>query len=174
MSKLRSPVNSHDHQAGKSSAPVTLVEYGDYQCGFCGQAYPLVKKLIKNFSSELLFVFRNFPLEESHPYALVAAQAAEAAALQNKFWEMHDLIYEHQEDLSRNNLFYLAESLNLNLEKFERDLESPAVVSKIENDFESGVRSGVNGTPTFFINDYRLNSYDETYESLAEAVRNAE
>ena len=163
-----------DHQIGKASAPVILVEYGDYQCSHCGLAYPLIKKLMREFSSELLFVFRNFPLQQSHPAAMIAAQAAEAAALQGKFWEMHDLIYEHQDELDQDNLIYFAETLDLNVQKFNNDLNNQSVLSKIDNDFESGVRSGVNGTPTFFINENRLDSYDESYESLAEAVRNAE
>ena len=174
MSKLRKPVDEHDHLNGKQGATVTLVEYGDYQCGHCGFAHPLLKKLLKQYSSELLFVFRNFPLQESHPAAMIAAQAAEAAGLQGKFWEMHDLIYEHQDELDENNLVYFAEALDLNIERFLRDSKRQVVLSKIESDFESGIRSGVNGTPTFFINDTRLDTYDQTYESLAEAVENAE
>ena len=174
MSKLRMPVDEHDHRSGKQSASVTLVEYGDYQCGYCGFVYPLLKKLSKQFSSELQFVFRNFPQQESHPAAMIAAQAAEAAGMQHKFWEMHDLIYEHQDELDENNLVYFAEALDLNIERFLRDSKSQAVLSKIESDFESGVRSGVNGTPTFFINDKRLDTYDQTYESLQEAVMSAE
>lgn len=174
MSKLRTPVGQRDHTTGKTSATVTLVEYGDYQCSHCSEAYPLIKKLRKEFSNDLLFVFRNFPLQESHPEAMIAAQAAEAAGIQNKFWEMHDLIYEHQEELSENNLVYFAETLNLDIDQFKNDCSSQDVASKIESDFESGIRSGVNGTPTFFINDKRLDSYDESYESLADAVRNAE
>jgi len=172
MAKLRTPVGPHDHIIGKTSAEITLVEYGDYECSHCGHAYPLIKKLTRDFSNDLLFVFRNFPLQQSHPYAMIAAQAAEAAGVQNKFWEMHDLIYEHQDELDESNLSYFAETLNLDMDKFENDLQSQNVISKIESDFESGIRSGVNGTPTFFINDKRLDSYDGTYESLADAVRN--
>jgi protein-disulfide isomerase len=174
MSKLRTAVGPQDHVLGKASAEITLLEYGDYECSHCGQAYPLIKKLLRDFSNDLLLVVRNFPLQQSHPYAMIAAQAAEAAALQNKFWEMHDLIYEHQDEIDQNNLIYFAETLNLDMDKFENDLQSQNIISKIESDFESGIRSGVNGTPTFFINDQRLDSYDETYESLADAVRNAE
>ena len=174
MSKLRKPVDEHDHRHGKPSATVTLVEYGDYECGHCGFAHPLLKKLSKQFSSELLFVFRNFPLQESHPAAMIAAQAAEAAGIQHKFWEMHDLIYEHQEELDENGLVNFAEALDLDIDRFVRDTRSQAVLSKIESDFESGIRSGVNGTPSFFINDMRLDTYDQTYESLVEAVENAE
>jgi len=174
MSKLRIPVGPRDHIIGKPTATKTLVEYGDYQCSHCGEAYPMIKKLLKEFSNELLFVFRNFPLQESHPEAMIAAEAAEAAGLQNKFWEMHDMIYEHQDELTKNNLKYFAENLDLNIAKFENDWDSSDVTAKIESDFESGIRSGVNGTPTFFINDQRLDTYDVTYESLADAVRKAE
>jgi protein-disulfide isomerase len=173
MSKLRTPVNEHDHQTGKSDASVILVEYGDYQCSHCGFAHPLIKKLIKQFRSELLFVFRNFPIRESHPQAMIAAQAAEAAGLQGKFWEMHDLIYEHQNELAENKLVHFADMLDLNNEGFVNDLKSQAVISKIDNDFESGARSGVNGTPTFFINGIRLDNYNESYASLVEAVNGA-
>ncbi len=168
------PVDSEDHQKGSANPIITLVEYGDYQCSHCGFARPLVQKLLKQFSNKLLFVFRNFPLQESHPAAMIAAQAAEAAGLQHKFWDMHDLIYEHQEDLDDNNLISFADTLNLDVEKFLRDSNSQNVLSKIEKDLESGMRSGVNGTPTFFINENRLDSYDESYESLAEAVRSVE
>ncbi len=174
MAKLNTPVGPRDHVIGKTTAPVTLVEYGDYECPHCGHAYPLIKKLLKQFNNQLLFVFRNFPMQQSHPDAMAAAEAAEAAGLQNRFWEMHDLLYEHQDELDGNNLQYFAETLDLNIEKFENDCNSSAVASKIESDFESGVRSGVNGTPTFFINDARLDTYDATYESLADAVMQAE
>lgn len=113
MSKLRTPVGPQDHIIGKPSGRITLVEYGDYECSHCREAYPLIKKLIKEFSNDLIFVFRNFPLQQSHPYAMIAAQAAEAASLQNKFWEMHDLIYEHQDEIDENNLIYFAQTLNL-------------------------------------------------------------
>jgi protein-disulfide isomerase len=105
---------------------------------------------------------------------MIAAQAAEAAGLQNKYWEMHDLLYEHQDELDENNLIYFAETLNLDMKQFQNDLHSQDIISKIESDFESGIRSGVNATPTFFINDQRLDSYDESYKSLADAVRNTE
>lgn len=171
MATLKVPVTDQDHQTGNPNAKVVLVEYGDYQCSHCGIAYPLVKRLLQQFDGELLFVFRNFPLQESHPQAMIAALAAEAAGKQNKFWEMHDTIYEHQNDLSGNALFNYAASLHLDMERFARDWKSEDTLSKIESDFESGLRSGVNGTPSFFINGNRLDSYDESYESLAAAVR---
>ena len=171
--ELTTPVGAGDHIEGKTSATITLVEYGDFQCSHCGEAYPLIKKLIKEFHDELLFVFRNFP-DETHPESMIAAQAAEAAGLQNKFWEMHDLIFEQQEQLTEDNLIYFAESLNLNVHQFENDRNSQNVLSKIESDIESGIRSEVEGTPTFFIDDKRLENYDETYKSLANAIRKAE
>lgn len=174
MSKLKIPVGPRDQLSGKPTATITLVEYGDYQCPHCEHAYPLLKKLTKQFSNELRFVFRNFPLQESHPAAMISAQAAEAAGLQNKFWEMHDMIYEHQDELDENNLLRFAEVLKLDIQKFKKDSNSKDVLTKVENDFEGGIRSGVNGTPTFFINQNRADSYDGSYESLAEAVRNAE
>jgi len=173
MVELTTPVGSLDHQLGKPGATITLVEYGDYQSRPCGEAHAIVKKLMKDFPNELLFVFRNFP-SDSNAEAMIAAQAAEAAGLQNKFWEMHDLIYEQQDQLSEDNLIYFAESLSLNLEQFENDYNSQNVTSKIESDIESGIRSEVTETPTFFIDDERLESYNETYESLANAIKNAE
>jgi protein-disulfide isomerase len=110
------------------------------------------------------------PLQEIHPAAIIAAQAAEAAALQNKFWEMHDLIFEHQDNLNYNSLLHFAEELRMNLNEFAKDRKSKEILEKIEADFESGVRSGVNGTPTFFVNDEILLSYDGSYESLVEGI----
>jgi protein-disulfide isomerase len=173
MSKLRMPVSEKDHQAGNSKGKVTLVEYGDYQCPHCGIAHPFIKRLLKQFGNELLFVFRNFPLQESHPAAMIAALSAEAAGLQGKFWEMHDLIYEHQDELDEpdvNGMLPFAETLKLNIKKFAQDSNSREVILKVETDFESGIRSGVNGTPSFFINGNKLNSYVESYESLADVV----
>jgi protein-disulfide isomerase len=171
MSKLRVPVSDQDHQTGNAKAKIVMVEYGDYQCPHCGFAHPLIKKLLKQYSHELLFIFRNFPLQEMHPQALISAQAAEAAEKQHKFWEMHDTIFENQDILSANNLLHFAKQLNLDLEKFSMDWKSKSVLSKVETDFDGGIRSGVNGTPTFFINGNRLETYDASYESLAHAVQ---
>ena len=173
MPDLNTPVGSLDHIVGKTSATITLVEYGDFQSKKSAEAYPLIKRLIKEFHNDLLFVFRNFP-DEHVPEAMVAVQAAEAAGLQNKFWEMHDLIFEQQDQLTEDNLIYFAESLNLNPEQFDDDRTSQNVVAKIESDIDSGIRSNVTSAPTFFIDDELISNYDETYESLANAVRNAE
>jgi protein-disulfide isomerase len=169
MSKLRPAVSENDHQTGNPSSATTLVEFGDYQCPHCGHAYPLLKKLIKE--TDIHFVFRNFPLQEVHPAAMMAARAAEAAALQDKFWEMHDLIFEHQSTMNGSIFLQFAEELKLDMQKFAEDWKSEAVGVRVELDFESGLKSGVNGTPGFFINGHKLDSYDGTYESLLSAVQ---
>jgi protein-disulfide isomerase len=140
---------------GNPDAPIQLVEYGDYECPFCGQAYWSVKAVQEALGDDVLFVFRNFPLAQAHPHALAAAQSAEAAGLQGRFWEMHDVIFEHQDMLDEANLFRFAEALGLDMERFARDFASPEVAEKIRADFLSGARSGVNGTPTFFVNGER-------------------
>lgn len=172
MAKLTVPVSETDHVQGPTDAPLTLVEYGDYQCSYCGEAYPIVKRVQKKFGTKLRFVFRNFPLTESHPDALHAAHAAEAAALQQKFWEMHDTLYENQENLDDDALLGYAASLKLNTKQWERDFSSAKVADVIQKDFNSGVRSGVNGTPTFFINGVR---HDDSfaYGALVAALQHA-
>lgn len=170
MSHLKVPVNANDHLFGNPKAPIILVEYGDYQCPSCGFAFPYINRLMKQFYGELCYVFRHFPLQSVHPYAMRAALAAEAAGKQQRFWEMHNLIYENQDDLDENNLMYYAELLKLDLQRFVQDCNHADLQLKIEADLESGIRSGVNGTPTFFINGVRLDSYDDSYESLAYAI----
>jgi len=171
MSALKTPVNSNDHHLGNSNASIILVEYGDFECPYCGRAHPLVKRLLEEKGDEIHFVFRNFPLRKIHPNAYDAAVAAEAAGKQNKFWQMHDLIFENQKRLSWSFLLSLADGLDLNLEQFFQDSKSNEVKNKIETDFESGIRSGVNRTPTFFLNGSQVSSYDESYESLLNAVQ---
>ena len=152
MSKLKSPVSSSDHILGRLDAPVILVEYGDFQCPHCGAAFPVVKELEKKFGILLAVVFRHFPLAEVHPYAQAAAVASEAAANQGKFWQMHDLIFRNQNLLGLEMLLKLAESLQLNMKIFQQDFKDPALFEKVERHFESGIKSGVNGTPSFYIN----------------------
>jgi protein-disulfide isomerase len=157
MSSLHPPVGTQDHIQGKNTATITLTEYGDYQCPFCGRAYPIVKKLQKKFGSRLRFVFRNFPLQESHPDAYHAALAAEAAALQGKFWEMHDMLYENQPALDLESLSRYSGTLGLDLKRFRKDFESEKLQLRVDNDLETGLRSGVNGTPSFYINEEKYN-----------------
>jgi len=149
---LKPPVSDKDHIQGTHNASIELVEYGDYQCPYCGQAFPILKKIQTHLGDDLKFVFRNFPIEESHPDAMHAAVASEAAALQNKYWEMHDTLYKHQHELSEAGILRLARNLKLDVKQFASDIRNKELVQKVEDDFESGVRSGVNGTPGFFIN----------------------
>ncbi len=166
---LTQPVSVHDHAAGPAGAPVTLVEYGDYQCPYCGAAYPVVKRLQKALGKKLRFVFRNFPLTQAHPYALIAAEAAEAAALRGKFWEMHDLLFERQALLKPDIIPVWAKGIGVDLEKFGNDIQQGVVEKRIQEDRQSGIRSGVNGTPTFFINGRRYDG-PPGYDSLLAAL----
>lgn len=170
MSKLAIAVSAKDHRQGDEHAPCTLVEYGDYQCPSCGQAYPIVKRLQKHFGKRLLFVHRNFPLSQMHPFAEPAAESAEFAAEHQKFWPMHDLLYENQADLGDEALLpRLAEGLQLDPAELVKALETRQFEPKVRAELVGGARSGVNGTPTFFINGQRHDgSYD--YESMVEAI----
>jgi protein-disulfide isomerase len=155
QSQLTVPVSSTDHVQGAPGAVLTLVEYGDYQCPYCGAAYPLVKKLQQQFGDDLRFVFRNFPLTQAHPLAQMAAELAEAAALQGKFWQMHDWIFENQARWSPagpEELLSGVAAVGLDTDALERALKQPQIDQRIRADFKGGVRSGVNGTPGFFIN----------------------
>jgi len=170
---LTPPVSARDHAAGSPDALLTLVEYGDYQCPYCGAAYPVVKRLQKTLRAKLCFVFRNFPLTQAHPYAMVAAEAAEAASLQGKFWEMHDFIYEHQEDLEPDVLPAWAKRVGLDLEVFGTAITQGDMTKRIKEHRMSGIRSGVNGTPCFFINGARYDGtadYDPLRAALEEQI----
>jgi protein-disulfide isomerase len=168
---LTPPVSARDHIAGTDDAPVTLVEYGDYECPYCGMAYPTVKTAQRELGSQLRFVFRNFPLAESHPHARLAAQAAEAAAAQGRFWEMHDMLYEHQDALDTEDLIGYTRALGLDSAQFARDLEAGTYAKRVRDDFRSGVRSGVNGTPTFFVNGERYDGSWANEEAFIGALR---
>ena len=151
-----------DHIQGPADAPVTLLEYGDYQCPYCGAAYPIVKDVQARMGENLRFVFRNFPITTSHPHAEQAAEAAEAAAAQSKFWELHDHLYENQRRLHDDDLHRYAEELGLDVARFDGELAKHVHAARVREDFISGVRSGVNGTPSFYINGVR---YDDSYDS---------
>lgn len=167
--QLKPAVTSKDHSQGADDAPVTLVEYGDYQCPHCGRAYPVVKRLQKHFGATLRFVFRNFPLNEIHPMAEDAAETTEFAAPHGKYWEVHDAIFEHQNLLSPEFLLDLAEKYGLDSAALSDALEGGTFTEHVKADFMSGVRSGVNGTPTFFINGVRHDGMPD-YESLVNAI----
>jgi protein-disulfide isomerase len=160
--QLKPPVSERDHAQGPADARVTLVEYGDYECPHCGRAHPIVKAVQKRMGSRLRFVFRNFPLSNAHPHAELAAVATEAASGQGKFWEMHDVIFENQGALERADLLGYARTLALDLDRFAAELDRDVHRARVREDFRSGVRSGVNGTPTFFINGARFDgAWDE-------------
>jgi protein-disulfide isomerase len=159
---LTLPVSAdRDHIQGRSDAPVTLVEYGDYECPYCGAAYPIIKQVQARMGERLRFVFRNFPITTSHPHAQPAAEAAEAADAQGRFWPMHDLLYENQRRLREPDLRAYAERLEIDDERFENELAEHVHAARVHVDFMSGIRSGVNGTPSFYINGVR---HDDSYE----------
>lgn len=172
MSRLRPAVSDADHRAGPDDAPVTLVEYGDYECPHCGRAHPIVRELQRRMGKRLRLVFRNFPLAEVHPHAQRAAEAAEAAAAQGRFWEMHDTLYENQAHLTDRDLIRYAKTLGLEAERVKDELAAGTYLDRVQEDFHSGVRSGVNGTPTFFVNGTRHDGswdLDTLLEVLVEA-----
>jgi len=166
---LKIAVSADDHIQGDANSPVVLVEYGDYECPHCGRAYPIVKKVQKHFGKRLAFVFRNFPLNEIHPNAEAAAETAEFAGAHQKFWEMHDAIFENQADLGEGLLLELAESLGLATTDLSEALSNKKYAGHVRKDFMGGARSGVNGTPTFFINGERHDGSFE-FEDLVAAI----
>jgi protein-disulfide isomerase len=172
MATLKVPITAEDHAQGPESADVTLVEYGDYECPHCGRAYPIVQQVQKQIGKRLRFVFRNFPLREMHPHAEAAAELAEFAAAQGKFWEMHDRLFENQEHLGDTLFLELGEELKLSTTTLLQALEQRTFEARVRADFNGGVRSGVNGTPTFFINGHRHDgSFD--FETLVSAIHQA-
>ncbi|MBB4801644.1 protein-disulfide isomerase [Flavobacterium nitrogenifigens] len=169
---LQPEVSKTDHIQGKKDAKIVIVEYGDYQCPYCGAAYPVLKEMMEKYGKRIEFVFRNFPLSEMHQYARPAAIVAEAAALQGKFWEMHDAIYENQEYLDEAFLLELADKLGLDSRQFNMDIKKSELAAKVDSDFESGVMSGVNGTPSFFVNGRKFNAgADDLLQLMSEIVK---
>jgi len=169
MSTLQVPVTDADHIEGDPDAPVTLVEYADYECPYCGAAYAIIKRVQKHFGKRLRFVFRNFPLTQIHPEAENAAETGEFAGAHGRFWEMHDALFENQETLGPALYVSLAKTLGLSAEALEEALEHRTFRPKIRSDFMGGLKSGVNGTPTFFINGRRHDAGNE-YEDLVAAI----
>jgi len=167
--KLVLPVSERDHIQGPEDAPVTLVEYGDFECPYCRQVSPVIRELRRRLGGRVRYVFRHFPIRSSHAHAQLAAEAAEAAGAQGKFWEMQETLLEHQEALELSHILEYADQLDLDLEQFKNDLEEHTYAERVREDFHGGIRSGVNGTPSFFINGTR---YDGAWdlESLIDAV----
>ncbi len=167
--QLKPTLSSLDHIKGGPNATIELVEFGDFECSHCAFAYPIIKALQKQFRNDLKFSFRNFPLVNVHHQAKRAAIAAEASGKQNKFWEMHDMLFEHQENLDRMSIISYAETIGLSIDKFKNDLVSATTIKKVEDDINSGLESGVEGTPAFFINGKRFD-YDWTGNDLPEYI----
>jgi protein-disulfide isomerase len=153
--KLTVPVAKRDHIQGSLHASVTLLEYGDYECPACGQAYPIVKAVQERLGDNLCFAFRHFPLKNVHPHSEHAAEAAEAAGAQGKFWAMHDALFENQDALEDEDLAQYAAALRLDARRLIAEVAAGAYAVRLSEDFMSGIRGGVNGTPTFFINGIR-------------------
>lgn len=177
MATLKTPVTHEDHTQGLENAEITLVEYGDYECPHCGRAHSVVKRLQKHYAKRLRFVFRNFPLSQMHPNAESAAETAEFAAAQGQFWEMHDLLFENQQRLGHALYLELAEELKISPVALHDALESRQYSPRVRADFSGGVRSGVNGTPTFFVNGHRHDGpfeFEDLSLAIAEAIEATE
>jgi protein-disulfide isomerase len=170
MATLKVPITRNDHIRGPINAPITLVEYGDYECPHCALAYPIVNQVQSFFRERMRFVFRHFPLTEIHPHAEIAAESAEFAGAAGRFWDMHDALFENQSSLSITTIFLIAAELGLPETALRHALETGQYRDKVRSDFAGGVRSGVNGTPTFFINGVRHDGpYD--YASLVAGIQ---
>jgi protein-disulfide isomerase len=167
--ELSVPVSEIDHTLGPAHAPVTLVEYGDFECPICKQAAPAVKLILKHFYGKLRVVYRHFPQEEVHPHALQAALAAEAAGGQGKFWLMHDLLFENQSHLKPQHLRSYAEQLELDMVRFDADMEDELYLQRIREHTDGGMPSGVRATPTFFING-RIHDASFGMQSLMDGI----
>jgi protein-disulfide isomerase len=168
--KLSAPVNAEeDHVLGPANAPVTLVEYGDFECPFCGRSYPAVRRIRGELGDRLRFVFRHYPRPE-HPHARHAALAAEAASAQGRFWEMHDQLFEHQDALTDSDLAQYASDIGLDVERFRHDLTSHVNMDRVQRDIQSGAHNDVHGTPTFFINGVKHEGPD-TFDDLLSAIQ---
>jgi protein-disulfide isomerase len=172
--KLKNAINEKDHSSGSQAAPVTLLEYGNFECIDCGRAYPVIKEVQRLLREDLRLVFRHFPTVRTHPHALRAAQAAEAAALQQKFWEMHDELFTHQQALEDRDLFRYAKRIGLDVERFARDMADTALLKQVEAEYQSALfDEHVTGTPTLYINDMRYTGATDI-ESLLIAIKIAD
>jgi protein-disulfide isomerase len=173
---LTPPVSARDHVIGSPNAPIVMVEYGDFECPYCAQAEPVLKALRRTLRDTMLFAYRHFPLAEAHPHAEHAAEAAEAAGAQGKFWPMHDYLFAHQDRLEDPDLLEAAAAVGCDVERFADDMINNRYEARVREDFVSGVRSGVNGTPSIFINGMRydgprdLDSLLAVIEQIAESA----
>lgn len=176
MAILTDPVSDLDHIRGAEEAPVTVVEYGDYECVASGYVHYITKQLMQDMAGKIRFIYRNFPLTQIRPNALPAALAAEAAGAQQRFWEMHDILFEYQDALEPEHLLVYGQVLGLDIERFIMDMTSDKMAARIRHDFVSGIRSGVEVTPTFFINGHRhegLYDYEILWTAIDKQLKNA-
>jgi len=172
--RLKNAVDKRDHAVGSQTAPVTLLEYGNFQCIHCGRAYPVIKEIQRLLGDDLHFVFRNFPTVRTHPHAIRAAEAAESAAAQGKFWEMHDELFTHQQALEDHDLSRYAKRVGLDVERFARDMAEHSFLKKIEAEYQSALfDEHVTGTPTFYINEVRYTGVTDV-DSLLLAIKQAD
>ena len=166
---LKIPPSEFDHRIGYMDAPVMLVQYGDYECPYCRVTEPVIERLLEEFKNDICYIYRHFPMRNIHPNAELAALSAEAAGLQDKFWEMHRLLFQNNESLSSQNIGLIARKIHLNMDLFLDDFHRPDLLDKVHQDFKGGLRSSVSGTPTFYLNGYRFEE-DSSYESLKQGI----
>jgi protein-disulfide isomerase len=169
--KLKNPVTERDHTSGSATAPVTLLEYGNFGCIYCGQVYPIIKQVQNLLGDNLRFVFRHFPTVQTHPHSLRAAEAAESAAAQQKFWQMHDQLFSHQSSLQDRDLSRYAKRIGLNLERFNHDMTDHSFLQQIEADYQRSLfDEHITGTPTLYLNDVRYTGATD-FEGLLHAIK---
>ena len=166
---LLTPDSATDHIHGSKTGRVTLVEYGDFECPSCGQAHSALKIMLAHFGSDLRYVFRHFPQREAHPHAELAAETAEAAGAQGKFWQMHDLLFDHQQHLDEKHLHQYAKQLELDIPRFENEMRDHVYLQRVQEHIDSGNRSGVRATPTFYVNGV-LHDASFGFEQLQSAI----
>jgi protein-disulfide isomerase len=172
--RLKNPVTEQDHASGPETAPATLLEYGNFECIHCGRAYPVIKQVRKLLGDNLRFVFRHFPTVQTHPHSLRAAEAAEAAATQQKFWQMHDELFSHQAALEDRDLSRYAKRIGLNLERFSHDMSEHSFLQQIEADYQRSLfDEHVTGTPTIYLNGIRYTGATDL-EALLPAIKQAD
>jgi len=172
--KLKNPVTERDHASGSATAPVTLIEYGNFECVHCGKVYPTIKHVREVLGDNLRFVFRQFPNDQTHPHSLRAAEAAESAAAQQKFWGMYDQLFSHQTALEDRDLSRYAKRIGLNLERFDHDMTEHSFLQQIDSDYQRMLfDEHITGTPTLYLNDDRYTGATD-FESLLNAIKLAD
>lgn len=170
-STLKTPPSLSDHRIGSLNAKIVLLEYGDFECPHCARTAPVIQRLVDEYAGNICFIYRHFPILKKHPDAGVAAVAAEAAGKQGKFWEMHDLLFQHSDQLAGDKMLFLARDINLNMRQFLNDLENEDLAQKVHEDFLSAKVNGVNSTPTLFLNGTHIQGVPD-YQTLKEAMEN--